>query len=114
MAQQHPSRSAQGQIVTVARPVSFIAVCATTAPARLCVARGAEMPGSRARSAAGSAASRSTAPRRSAADSTRSMNGPCRPGAAPHSRPSCWKVREVATAVRGPSQRILAAASRSW
>ncbi len=72
------------------------------------------MPGRWARSAAGSAASRSIAARRSAQDSSRSTNGPCRPGAAPHSRPSCWNVRDVATAVRGPSHRMRAATSRSW
>lgn len=37
-----PSRMAHGQMVSVSMPVSFIAVCPTTAPAKLCRARGAD------------------------------------------------------------------------
>lgn len=50
-----PSRMAQGQITTASTPLSFIAVWPTTAPARLCPAREAEMPGSRARQGRGDA-----------------------------------------------------------
>jgi hypothetical protein len=60
-----PFADGPGADVMVLIPVSFMTVWPTTAPARLCAARGAEIPGSLARSAAGSSARMSMHPRRS-------------------------------------------------
>ncbi len=108
-----PSRIAQGTERDRLQPGQLHRRVPDHRPGQTCAARGAEMPGSRARSAALSAASRPIASPRSEQRICRSTKGPSRPGRAPHSRRSCWKVREVATAVRGPSQRIRAATSRS-